>query len=626
MTPFSKRTVRNAFLSLSALAVMGGAGTRADTATVDPSVQFQTWQGWGTSLAWWAKVVGGLPEPARQDYMDKAFDPVKGLGLNIVRYNIGGGENPAHLLPNRQFMGFREAVPGFEPAQGVWDWSADANQRWVLKRAIQMGANRVEAFSNSPPFWMTHSGSVTGAPDGKDNLDPKYDAAFADYLTEVVKHFRDDWGVTFDSLEPLNEPSGSWWKMGNHQEGCHMDRPHQNAVVNATGAALARKKVHIPVSASDESVVDDAARTFPFYDATALGFMTRLNTHSYGGGARTQVSAYALGAGKDLWLSEYGDGDASGLSMSRRILEDVNGLHPSAWVAWQVVDSAGGWGFLKSPQLNDTDPAYTVNKKYYVMGQYSKFIRPGCRMMAISDPNSLAAYDAKTKTLVIVSTNGGDAPRPMIYDLAKFSPTVSSFTVYRTSPTEDLKKIVGPVPAPGSRTLQDTLPPKSVTTYVVSNMAFTARDSWDPFAWYTVTHRASGRALEEQGRERNDFTPVVLGAPKPGDDGQQWRVLPLGNGIYKLVNRHDGLALEIGGDRKGPGAPADLFHDKSDPPGASNQQWRLRKMANGCFAVVNTSTGLALAAGPDSAVQQQTPADTPDQQWVIKAPGDVSRR
>ena len=597
--------------------MMAGAMARADTATVDPSVQFQTWEGWGTSLAWWAKVVGGLPEPARQDYMDKAFDPVKGLGLNIIRYNIGGGENPAHLLPNKQFMGFREAMPGFEPSQGVWDWNADASQRWVLKRAIQMGADHVEAFSNSPPYWMTRSGSVTGDPQGHDNLDPKYDAAFADYLTEVVKHFRDSWGVKFDSLEPLNEPSGSWWKMGNHQEGCHVDRDHQNTIVKATGAALARKGVRIPVSASDESVIDDAARTFPFYDATALGYLTRLNTHSYGGSARTQFSAYALSAGKDLWLSEYGDGDASGLSMSRRILEDINGLHPSAWVTWQIVDSAGGWGFLRSPQRNDTDPAYTVNKKFYVMGQYSRFIRPGFRMMAISDPNSLAAYDAKTKTLVIVTTNSGDAARPVTYDLSGFSRLGASAGVVRTSPTEDGAKL--PAVALTGKAFSVSVPPRSVTTYVIPGAAFTAQSAWNPFAWYTITHRASGQAVEEQGRERNDFTPVVLGKPAPGDDGQQWRLLPLGGGVYKFINRHDGLALEIGGETKAAGAPADLFHDKSEAPGASNQQWKISRLKNGAYALVNTSTGLSLAAGTGSAVQQQTVGDGPDQQWDVRA-------
>ena len=51
------------------------------------------------------------------------------LKLNIVRYNIGGGENPN--IPDE--LGFQARIPGFEPSNGVWDWSADANQRWILQ-------------------------------------------------------------------------------------------------------------------------------------------------------------------------------------------------------------------------------------------------------------------------------------------------------------------------------------------------------------------------------------------------------------------------------------------------------------------------------------------------------------
>ncbi len=106
---------------------------------VDPSVRYGVWQGWGTSLAWWANVIGGFPEAARREYMVKAFDPVSGLGLNVVRYNIGGGENPSDLPPSKSALDYRARVPGFEDVSEHWNWSADANQRWVLRRAIAMG-------------------------------------------------------------------------------------------------------------------------------------------------------------------------------------------------------------------------------------------------------------------------------------------------------------------------------------------------------------------------------------------------------------------------------------------------------------------------------------------------------
>ena len=49
-------------------------------------------EGWGTSLCWWANRVGYSDELTSQA-AETFFDKEKGLGLNIGRYNIGGGDN-----------------------------------------------------------------------------------------------------------------------------------------------------------------------------------------------------------------------------------------------------------------------------------------------------------------------------------------------------------------------------------------------------------------------------------------------------------------------------------------------------------------------------------------------------
>lgn len=609
----SKWGALNASILLMTVALVGTA--HADyTATPDPKIQFQTWQGWGTSLAWWAHVVGGFPEPARTDYMDKAFDPVKGLGLNVVRYNIGGGENPQHLAPNKQFLEYRCAVPGYQTAPGQWDWNADANQRWVLSAALARGANRLEAFSNSPPYWMTHSGSVTGNAGGTDNLKPEDDERFANYLTDVVKHFHDAWGIDFASLEPLNEPSGTWWKLGNHQEGCFVDRPHQNAVVKATGSALARSGLATRVSASDENTISGANQTFGYYDNIARDLLSRINTHSYGGGDRTRLSNFALSAGKDLWLSEYGDGDASGLPMSRRILEDINGLHPSAWVYWQVMDSAGGWGCLLNPLKDETTTAYKINQKYYVMANYSRFIRPGYRFMAINDANSLAAYDARSRQLVIVTTNSGDQAATVTYDLSRFTGLGRTVAAYRTSPTEDLAPL--PAMAITDSRFAVATPAKSVTTYIIADAVYNGAPGFDPHAYYRITNRQSGLRLQQSGTAVTDFVPVVQGPAAPAIN-QQWRLVGQGSGVYKIVNRNDGLLLEVGGAAMQNGAAADLYHDKFETPGQSNQQWRIISVGRGYYELQNTNSGLALAIGQDGAVQQWAYDAGQGQQWQI---------
>jgi O-glycosyl hydrolase len=68
----------------------------------------------------------------------------------------------------------------------------------------------LEAFSNSPPYWMTASGCASGNGEAN-NLPTDRVTDFADYLSDVVLHFRDEWGITFRTLEPMNEPNATWW-------------------------------------------------------------------------------------------------------------------------------------------------------------------------------------------------------------------------------------------------------------------------------------------------------------------------------------------------------------------------------------------------------------------------------
>lgn len=456
------------------LALGWGMVANAQTVTVrvDPTTQYQTFEGWGTSLCWFAHVLGGAPDALRPHYANLLFDRNTGLGLNVVRYNIGGGE-----APNLHYLQPRAQIPGFEPTQGTYDWTQDANQRWFLQAAMARGADQLEAFSNSPPYWMTNSGSVTGSSNGSsDNLKPAFQNAFADYLATVVQHFQTDWNVTFRTVEPVNEPNAWWWKLGGGQEGCHFDPATQNVIVKTLGSALASRHLLTRVSASDENSIDDAVNSFRALDSDALSFLGKANTHSYGGSRRVGLWNAAQSAGKSLWMSEYGDGDGSGMTLSEQILADMGTMHPTAWVYWQAIDdsSAPGWGLLYANLNKPTSYAATVNKKYYVMANYSKFIRPGYMFIFANDGQTLAAYSQATKTLALVTTNNTNSDRSVTYDLSGFQSVTGSALAYRTSPAENLLK-VGSVPisvSGSSKQFVSVAKANSVTSYLIRNAVY----------------------------------------------------------------------------------------------------------------------------------------------------------
>ncbi|MGB7568955.1 MAG: hypothetical protein WBM07_13930, partial [Chitinivibrionales bacterium] len=54
--------------------------------TISPSTVYCTFEGWGTSLAWWANTMGGWSTAIRNALLDSIFG-TKGIQYNIVRYN-----------------------------------------------------------------------------------------------------------------------------------------------------------------------------------------------------------------------------------------------------------------------------------------------------------------------------------------------------------------------------------------------------------------------------------------------------------------------------------------------------------------------------------------------------------
>ena len=138
---------------------------------VDSSQDLGTWEGWGSSLAWWARAIGGTANAdyyADLIYTDKTIDGYPGLGLNIARYNVGGGginqpqENKgAKLQWQMDIHGYWADPNSSDPAS--WNWSVDENQRSMMQKSRRRGANVFEMFSDSPMWWMNSNRSTAGS-------------------------------------------------------------------------------------------------------------------------------------------------------------------------------------------------------------------------------------------------------------------------------------------------------------------------------------------------------------------------------------------------------------------------------------------------------------------------------
>lgn len=442
---------------------------------LNPSQCYEDFEGWGTSLAWWGHAIGSWSQENMEKVADLVFDVDKGLGLNIVRYNIGGGENPAiehnTLRPGGD-------VPGFQPKEGQWDWEADQGQRRIMLAGIERGVDIVEGFSNSPPYWMTKSGSVTGAVDGGNNLKDEYYQAFADYLSAVVLYYKEKHGVIFRTLNPLNEPISSWWKQGNIQEGCHFTREKQEKIIDELYQSFRRNGITTTtISASDENSINETIEVMGKYTHSTMEKISQVNTHSYNGDQLTEVRALADKYGKKLWMSEYGTGGSaphshedmtSVMELANRIIQDLRILRPAAWIYWQAVEDEGAnnnWGFIHADFVHQEE--YEQTKQYYAMLNFSRFIRPGSRIIITPTDQSIAAYDEGTKRLTIVVQNNQEQAEEIGFELSGFTWTKEKAQIYETTKTKNFQETTIALASNGFRVKVDGI---SVTTIVLDDV------------------------------------------------------------------------------------------------------------------------------------------------------------
>lgn len=481
----------------------------ADTIAISPYNAYQIndgrFEGWGTSLCWWANRVGYSDSLAQQTA--EAFFGDSGLRMNIARYNIGGGDDPSHTHITRT----DSDIPGYTEyrnGQVIYNWDADSRQRNVLMKSIDACSDGliVEMFSNSPPYYMTNSGCSSGNTDGgKNNLkDDCYDD-FAEYFATVCEHFQNDWGVEIQSVAPMNEPYTNYWYAGSpKQEGCHFDIGNsESTVITELDKAMQRHGLgDVIISASDETSIDTAIDAYNALSADAKRAVGRIDTHTYGGSKRSQLKDLALKSGMNLWMSEVDGGATAGkdngqmgaaLWLAERMAIDLNGMNPSAWILWQAIDkhicaagfngkkdsgmpdiNGGFWGLAVADHDNDS---IILTKKYYAFGQYSRFIRPGFTMLNVSGSN-VAAYDEENHQLVIVCVNTSGDNRDLYFDLAQFDSIGDSVSVVRTSgdvQTGENWKELAPITTQ-EMGFSASLLANSVTTYIIDDVKTVSAD------------------------------------------------------------------------------------------------------------------------------------------------------
>ena len=381
-----------------------------------------------------------------------------GLRLNIVRLTIS---------PNAQPV---QAANG--TGAGRYDWAADAHTQSTWK-AIEPVLRRTKPVIYAVPFTPPVRWKTNGQPGHGGSLKREHYREYAEYLVDFLDYHHRVLGVEIDVLSVQNEPGvpAPW-------DSCIWTGAELRDFLKILAPAVRARGLRTRLMLSEGTAWTGAwEHLLPtLQDPVSRRLLDIMASHSYGAAddkARRMFAAASARNGKPVWMSEMSlmfppapddPGMNAAIQLARYMHHDLVEAHASAWIYCFAIFTSkfpGSMGIL-SPA--DSQGSLVVPKRFWAMANYSRFVRPGWKLIGIDGIGyaNTGFVDPKGDGFVIVALNPSEKPQPTVYDFGQ--KTIGNVEAFATTAELDLARIAPPETHLHGFTV--TLLPRSVTTFV----------------------------------------------------------------------------------------------------------------------------------------------------------------
>ena len=503
--------MKKIFVLTLALAYALCAGAQQKV-TLNPDVRHQTMEFFGAADAWSGNFVGKYwADNVKREISDYLFsneydasgNPL-GIGLTIWRVNLGAGSLEQ---PGADIYPYQRRAESYKTVDGKgYDWGKCAGHEYFMQAAKDRGCNQFILFSNSPLVQYTKNGKGYAPTDNEANLREDCYDDYADYLVDVTEHLMDK-GFNIPYISPINEPQGDW--NTPRQEGSPWRNGEIARMTRALDASLNRSSkfddVRIFIAEANrlkmiytqrpkmfarfqsDSLECPGRQLFMFFDKNSPHYVGELKhmefeftAHPYHDHftsadlrevhrfAADEFKKYGVTYHSSEWCllpvskqyggitSDWSKGNhadiQAALMMARLIHSDFVDVDAVSWCYWKGMEMRGDHA-LVSLHAKDGDihkGGYaSANKMLWVLGNYSRFVRPGYVRVALEgadDLDTLAAtafVSPEGDRLVAVFVNSSFEEKPVELSMPKaWKKKMKSVTSYRTDARHDLARTV----------------------------------------------------------------------------------------------------------------------------------------------------------------------------------------
>ena len=530
------------------------SGSNPSTVTVNSGTTYQTMDGFGYTLTEGScEVISGMAATQQNQLLNDLYNPTTGLNASVVRISIAASDLSSSSYSYNETSG----------DVNMNNFSLNGPDLTylipILKKIKLINPNiKILATPWSAPRWMKTNNSWIGG-----SLQTQYYAAYARYFIKYFDAMQAQ-GISIWGITPQNEPENPY-----NEPSMLMNSTEQKNFINQQlGPQMAAAGYgNIKIIAFDHNCDNTA---YPIDVLNNSSYVDGAAFHLYLGNI-SAMSTVRNATNKNVYFTEQYTGSGGSFSgdfgwhMQNVVIGSTNNWSKTV-LEWNAANSSGlgprtpgGCNTCLGAITVNNSTSYTKNVAFYIIGQISKFVKPGAVRIGSS------------------STNGS------IFSVGFKNPDGSiSLVVYNSGGSNSIKVVSG------SSAFNYTVPASSAVTF---NWGAGTPPVTGLPGYYNIISRNSNKGLDVADNATTSGSRIQqYDITNGGGNNQRWKFVPDGSGNYYIVVKSTGmyLAVETNGT-------ADGLKVQQRTASTSNEfKWTVTGLGGGYYKIINVNSGKSL--------------------------------
>ncbi|MEP6804429.1 MAG: RICIN domain-containing protein [Flavobacterium sp.] len=566
----------------STVSFAANSGTNASTITVNAGTTYQTMDGFGYTLTEGScEVISGMAATQQNQLLNDLYNPVTGLNANVVRISIAASDLSSSSYSYNETSG----------DVNMNNFSLNGSDLTylipIIKKILLINPNiKILATPWSAPRWMKTNNSWVGG-----SLQTQYYAAYARYFIKYFTAMQAQ-GISIWGITPQNEPENP-----NNEPSMLMNSTEQKNFINQQlGPQMASEGYgNIKIIAFDHNCDNTA---YPIDVLNNSGYVDGAAFHLYLGNI-SAMSTVRNATNKNVYFTEQytasggSFGGDFGWHMQNVVIGSTNNWAKTV-LEWNAANNSslgprtpGGCNTCLGAITVNNSTSYTKNVAYYIIGQISKFVKPGALRVSSSSTNGSivsAGFKNPDGSIALVIYNSGVANTVKVvsgssaFNYAVPASSAVTFTWGAGSPpVTGLPGYYNIISRNSNKGLDvadnATVSGGRIQQYDITNgggnnqrWKFVADGSGN----YYIIVKSTGMYLATENNSTVDGIKVQQRTASTSNEFK-WTVTSLGGGYYKIINVNSGKSLDVENVSTANGANLQVWSYTS----GLNQQWQL---------------------------------------------------